>query len=30
MSLMLEAKLLSAPVRIEDVLAPQPLERLMQ
>jgi NitT/TauT family transport system substrate-binding protein len=30
MSLMLEAKLLSAQVRIEDLLAPQPLERLMQ
>jgi len=29
MSLMLDAKLLSAPVRIEDLLAPQPLERLM-
>jgi NitT/TauT family transport system substrate-binding protein len=30
MSLMLEAKLLSAPVRIEDLLAPQPIERLMR
>ena len=29
MSLMLEAKLLSAPVRIEELLSPQPLERLM-